>query len=288
MGPIFLPEPHQASPVKTPHTALLTATVIFHMPRNEVALLARRLQADLVSLASLLQMEQYLRCVANAYRDMVPEEFRELLLTLAPPLSSCGGTRAPPTFLTSPRTPCCSTWIWPPTPRAPPPAPLFLLHPPGPQVCPAAPQGLDHRPQPTAPTAPHTGGQRQPAPLHPPGRQAQHRAPSTGVPRLSVTLHNHRPTGWAPSPPNCAQDQYWVYVANTLEDMAPKEFQDFLHALEPAPRLMQQHQEPPPQLRPQVVTQKARLLATRAPKVERPKLTQPHRLQHLPARPPFM
>ena len=38
MGSIFLPESHQASPVKTPHTALPTATVIFNMPRNEVAL----------------------------------------------------------------------------------------------------------------------------------------------------------------------------------------------------------------------------------------------------------
>ena len=91
-----------------------------------------------------------------------------------------------------------------------------------------------------------------------------------------------------PFSPPLRQDQYWGYITNALEDMAPKEFQDFLHALGPAPQILQQHQEPPPQLRPQVVTQKARLLATRAPKEERPKLTQPHRLQHLPARPPFM
>ena len=58
-----------------------------------------------------------------------------------------------------------------------------------------------------------------------------------------------------------------IQDADALMHMAPKEFLDLPHAL-----------CPPPQL----------LLATRAPKVERPKLTQPHRLEHLPAKPPFM
>ena len=54
---------------------------------------------------------------------------------------------------------------------------------------------------------------------------------------------------------------------DTLKHNAPKEFQDFPHDL-----------GPPPQLLP----------ATRAPKVDRLKLNQPHWLEHLPAKPPFV
>ena len=66
-----------------------------------------------------------------------------------------------------------------------------------------------------------------------------------------------------PSSPQLQQDQYWAYVADAHKDMAPGEFRGFIHAIGPPPR---------------VVTQEARLLTTRPPKVERPKLTQPHRL----------
>ena len=66
-----------------------------------------------------------------------------------------------------------------------------------------------------------------------------------------------------PSSPQLQQDQYWAYVADAHKDMAPGEFRGFIHAIGPPPR---------------VVTQEARLLTTRPPKVERPKLTQLHRL----------
>ena len=36
-----------------------------------------------------------------------------------------------------------------------------------------------------------------------------------------------------PPPPLLLQDQYWCYVANAYEDMAPEEFQELLHALGP-------------------------------------------------------
>ena len=174
-----------------------------------------------------------------------PEEFQVYLHALG--TSSCSYGTENHTW-----TPRYSTWTWP--------TPLFPHLPPGPQACPAAPQGIG-RPQPADPTAPHAAG--SPTPPWPAGAAPSRR------PGDSVGLLPQPRAHWVgPFSPQLQQDQYWAYVTSALEDMTPEEFRNFIHAMGPTP---------------QVVTQEAQLLTTRPPKVERPKLTQRHRLQHLPA-----
>ena len=59
--------------VKTPHAVPTTAREMFHEPPAEVPYFL------------VLQQSQYWRYVADAYKDMVPEGFRELLHSLGPP-----------------------------------------------------------------------------------------------------------------------------------------------------------------------------------------------------------
>ena len=59
--------------VKTPHTVPTTAMEMFREPPTEALF------------SPLRQQSQYWRYVADAYEDMVPEGFRELLHSLGPP-----------------------------------------------------------------------------------------------------------------------------------------------------------------------------------------------------------